>query len=228
MEWLGPLIEPLRIVWVQLQSLIPKVLGALLLFGGGWALAGVCKRMLVRLMEAAGLERLAAKAKISEALRRGAIRSSFVELLGRLGYWLVLVAAVIVSLQWMGVTAAEEWLQRFGAFLPRIIISLVMFLFGTLLAAFLGATVRAASLNAGIAQGHLVGQAVYTVALLVTIIVSLEQLQVVTRTIQVALYILMATFGLAFALALGLGAQGLMKRFLEELVWEKWKSSQQR
>jgi hypothetical protein len=107
-------------------------------------------------------------------------------------------------------------------------VSIVVFLFGMLLASFLGATVRAASLNAGFPQGHLVGQVVYTLVLVVTIIVALEQLQVVTRTIQVALYILMATFGLAFALALGLGAQGLMKRFLEDIVWEKWKSSQRR
>lgn len=226
MEWIEPVLEPLRVLFAQLQSLIPRLLGALLILAVGWTFAGLVRRALIRLLRVLGLERLAEKARISDVLRRGAIRLSFVELLGQLGYWMVVVATVIVALQCVGLTAAAEWLQRFGAFIPRIIVSIVVFLFGTLLASFLGATVRAASLNAGFPHGHLVGQAVYTIVLLVTIIVALEQLQVVTQTIQVALYILMATFGLAFALALGLGAQGMMKRFLEDIIWEKWKSSQ--
>ncbi|MBI2093537.1 MAG: hypothetical protein HYT88_02290, partial [Candidatus Omnitrophica bacterium] len=128
-------------------------------------------------------------------------------------------------LQIVGVTAAPEWLERFGAFLPRIVLSVVVLLFGMLLASFLGATVRAASLNACFPQGHLVGQVVHVTVLLVTVIVALEQLEVVTRTIEIALYILLGTFGLSFALALGLGAQGFVKRFLEDYLWEKWKSS---
>jgi len=228
MEWTAPIFEPLRSLYFQLQSLLPRLLGALLIIVVGWTVASLLRRLMVRLFQLIGLERMAEKAKICDVLRRGAIRLTFVELLGQLGYWLVIVATMIVVLQYVGVTAADEWLQRFGAFIPRVIVSIVVFLFGMLLASFLGATVRAASLNAGFPQGHLVGQVVYTLVLVVTIIVALEQLQVVTRTIQVALYILMATFGLAFALALGLGAQGLMKRFLEDIVWEKWKSSHRR
>lgn len=228
MAWTDPIFEPLRLLFIQLQSLLPRLLGALLIIIVGWTVASLLRRLMIRLFQWLGVERMAEKAKICDVLRRGAIRLTFVELLGQLGYWLVIVATMIVVLQYVGVTAANEWLEHFGAFIPRVIVSIVVFLFGMLLASFLGATVRAASLNAGFPQGYLVGQVVYTLVLVVTIIVALEQLQVVTRTIQVALYILMATFGLAFALALGLGAQGLMKRFLEDIVWEKWKSSQQR
>ncbi|MBI4597540.1 MAG: hypothetical protein HY737_03965 [Candidatus Omnitrophica bacterium] len=225
MDWNQLMLEPLRLLAEQLQMLIPKMLGALLILVAGWLLGGIARGLIVRLLRAIGLERLAEKAKISELLHRGAIRLTFVELLGQLVYWLLLVAATIVGLQFVGIDAAAEWLTRFGAFLPRIIVGIVVFLFGMLLASFLGATVRAATLNAGLTHGHLVGQAVYTMVLLVTIIVALEQLQVVTRTIEIALYILMGTFGLAFALALGLGSQGLVKRFLEDIQWEKRKSS---
>ena len=225
MDWSHLIVDPLRLLLAQPVLFIPKVVGALLILGVGWAVANVFRMVMVRALRAIGLERLAEKAKLSDALQRGAIRLTVVELLGQLVYWLLMIASVMVALQFVGIAAAEDWLTQFGAFIPRIIVSIVVFLFGMLLASFLGATVRAASLNAGFPQGHLVGQAVYTMVLLVTIIVALEQLQVVTRTIEVALYILMATFGLAFALALGLGSQGFVKRFLEDRLREKWKSS---
>jgi len=225
MDWPHLIVDPLRLLLAQLELLIPKVVGAMLILGVGWAFANVCRMVMVRALRAIGLERLAEKARLSEILHRGAIRQTTVELLGQLVYWLLMIASVMVALQFVGIAAASDWLTQFGAFIPRIIVSIVVFLFGMLLASFLGATVRAASLNAGFPHAHLAGQAVYTIVLLVAVIVALEQLQVVTRTIEVALYILLGTFGLAFALALGLGSQGFVKRFLEDILWEKWKSS---
>lgn len=225
MDWNQLILEPLRLLAAQLAILIPKVIGALLILLVGWMLASLFRMLTVRLLRAIGLERLAEKAKLSEVLQRGAIRLTAVELLGQLIYWLLMVAAVMVALQFVGIAAAADWLARFGSFIPRIVVSIAIFLFGMLLASFLGTSVRVASLNAGFPHGHLVGQIVHAMVLLVTIIVALEQLQVVTRTIEAVLYILMATFGLAFALALGLGSQGLVKRFLEDMFWEKWKSS---
>lgn len=217
-------MDPLRTVGASLSIFLPKAFWSIVLVTVGWLLAKVTEFLVVRVLRAIGVERLAEKGKLSEVLRRGAIRFSFVEVLGRITYWLIIAAAILVALQVVGIAAATDWLAQLGAFIPKLIICIVIFLFGMLLSSFLGATVRAASLNAGFPQGHLAGQAVSTLVLLVTVIVALEQLQVVTRTIEVALYILLATFGLAFALALGIGAHGFVKRFLEEVMWEKWKS----
>lgn len=216
--------DSLRVLFDHLLAALPRFALALGIIVVGWTLAHMLRALIVRLLRTLGLERVAERARVSDVLRRGAIRQSFVELLGSLTYWLLMIATVIVALQYLGITAAAEWLTQLGAFVPRIIVSIVIFLFGMLLASFLGTTVRVASLNAGLPQGHLIGQAVHTIALIVIIIIALEQLQVVTRTIEVALYILMGTFGLAFALALGLGAQGFVKRFLEDLVWNRWKN----
>jgi hypothetical protein len=223
MDWRQLVVEPLRLLVERFVVFVPKVVGALVILVVGWAVAGVLRRVVVRLLQVLKVDRLAEKARLSDVLRQGAIRLSTVELFGQLGYWLVMIATIIVALQFVGVTVAAEWLERFGYFIPRLVVSLVILLFGMLVASFLGATVRAASFNAGFPQGHLVGQVVYTTVVLLTVIVALEQLQVVTRTIEVALYILLAAFGLAFALALGLGSQGIVKRFLEDMLWEKWK-----
>jgi len=228
MQWVQSLFEPAQVMAAGLRSLVPRLLGALLIVGIGWGLAHLCGRVVVRLLGALGLERLAEIAGISGALRRGAVRLTFVELLGRLGYWLVMIATLIVALQYLGATVATEWFAQFGAFVPRIVLSIAALVVGFLLAALLGATARAASLNAGVAQGHLVGQAVYALVVVLTIIIALEQLGVLTRTIEVTLYILLGACGLALALAFGLGAQGLARRLIEELFGDTPKSSGER
>lgn len=225
MDWSQVLLEPLKALLYVFGALIPRIVGGLAILAVGWAIAWLLRQLVARLLQAIRVDRLAEKAKLSEALRQGAIRLTFVELLGHIGYWVVIVATVIVALQFVGVTVAAEWLERFGYFIPRLIVSIVIFLVGTLIASLLGTVVRVASLNAGLAQGHLLGQTVSTAVILLTVIVALEQLQVVTRTIQVALYILLGAFGLAFALALGLGSQEFVRRYLADL-WERWKTSQ--
>ncbi len=225
MEWEHVVLDPLRMFVHWLVIFIPRLVTAMIVLLIGWTVASVVQRLVVRLLQALKIDRLSEKARLSDVLRRGAVRSSFVELLGRLVYWLLIIATITVALQFVGLTAASQWLERLGYFVPRLIVSIVILLFGLLLASFLGATVRATSLNAGFPQGYLLGQVVSTAIVVLTIIVALEQLEVVTRTIEVALYILLASFGLAFAIAVGLGAQGLAKRFLEDILWERWKTS---
>lgn len=224
MNWSAVVIEPLQAILDRLAIVVPRLLGGLIILFVGWLIAAFLRKAVERVLSATAVNVLADRIGFSQTLRRGAISMTLGELIGLLGYWVIMIATIIVMLQFIGVTVASEWLERFGYFIPRLIISIVIFLFGTLLAGFLGTTVRVTCLNAGIPQGYLLGQVVSTAIVLLSVIVSLEQLQVVTRTIEVALYILMGAFGLASALALGLGGQDVVRRYLNTL-WDQHKQN---
>lgn len=226
MPWAQRLLEPLQPLFDYFAVFLPGAMQGIVMLLAGWIIARLSQKILVRVLQALRVEELAEKAKLSTGPRKGAIRASIVELLGQLAYWLLMTATVIMVLQVIGVTAAAEWLEQFGAFIPRLVTSIVIFLVGMLVASFLGTIVRVTSLNAGVAQGYMVGQAVYVAMMLLTVIVALEQLQLVTRTVEVALYICLGTIGLASALALGLGSQEFVKHVLAEL-WERRKTLQQ-
>ena len=224
MTWSQLMLDPLHVLWEQLFYWLPKMFGGVLIVLVGWLIAMAMRFITVRFLQRCGCDRLAEQAKVSDLFRRGAVRSTVAELLGQVGYWLVLVASIIAALQYAGVTAAGEWLERFGYFVPRVMLSLVIVFCGTLLAAFLGTTTRVAGLNAGWPHARLLERVVATAVVLLAVIMALEQLQVLTQTIQVALYILLASCGLACALAVGLGGQEFVRRWLAEL-WDQWKQS---
>jgi hypothetical protein len=222
MDW-SVTLEPLKAILDRFLYLLPKVSWALIIVLVGWLVAGLLRQAVVRLLQAVKIDELSDKARISEVLRRGAIRLTFVELLGELTYWLIMIACIAVALQFMGMAVAAVWLEQFGYFIPRIIVSVVILLFGMLVAGFLGATLRAASLNAGFPYGYLIGQIVTTTIVLLTVLIALEQLHVVTRTIEIALYIVLISCGLAFALAFGLGGQHVVREMLADMR-ERWKT----
>jgi len=225
MTWSQLFLDPLKLLWDQLVFLLPRLFGGFLIMLVGSLVAFGVRQLIARVLQRVGVDRLAEQAKLSDALRWATIRITFVEMLSWLSYWLILVTTIMVALQFMGLTVAAQWLQHVGSLIPQLIVSLLVLLVGMFLASFLGTSVRAASLNAGVPQGHLVGQTVYAMMVLLTVVVALEQLPLQTRTIETTLYILVGALGLASALALGLGSQEFVKRWLAE-VWERWKTSQ--
>ncbi len=223
MNW-NVLIDPLRAIADRFLFLLPRVTGAIIILLVGWLLARLLRQAVIRLLQALRIDHLAEQTRLSDVLRRGDVRLTLVELLGELTFWLIMVACTATALQFMGMTVAALWLEQFGYFIPRVVISVVILLFGMLVAGFLAATTRAMSFNAGFPYGTLLGQAISTTVVLLTVLIALEQLHVVTRTIEVALYILMASCGLACALAVGLGGQDFVRQLLAEMR-ERWKSS---
>jgi len=161
------ILGPLKLLAERLVVLVPRLALALLALILGWVAALLLKRLIIRLLQAVRVDRLAEKSKLSELLRQGSVRLTFVELLGELAYWLLMIAVVIGSLELVGVSAAQQWLKRFGYFVPNVLLSLVILLFGMLTASFFGAAVRAASLNAGFPHGYLLGQVVHGTIVLV-------------------------------------------------------------
>lgn len=224
MNDLIPWGEPLRALLEQFALLVPRLLIGLIVLVIGWIVAGVVRQLLKRLLGALGFERVAEKAGISAALRRGMIRTTFIELIAQMGYWIILMAAAMLFLQSLGLGAADEWLRGFSALVPRVLLGAAILLLGAFLSSFLGSAVRAAGLNAGLPQGYLLGQSVSALVMFLAVIIALEQLHVVTRTIEIALYITLGAVGLAGALAVGLGGQDLVRRVLDER-WERRKTS---
>ncbi len=216
MTWEQTVIEPLQTLMAYGFAFVPKAVAAIVALLVGWVLALSTRYLLNRFFRLLRLDRLSEQTKLDDVLRRGGVRLPLVELLAALGYWIVMVATLMAVLHVLGMSVAAEWLERFGYFVPRLFTGVIVFLLGTLVASFVGTTVRVASLNAGFPYGQAIAQAVSAAILVIAIIVAMEQLQVVTRTIEIALYILMGSFGLALALALGLGAQDYVRKSLAE------------
>ena len=211
-------LDPLHAALTQLASFAPTILGALLILLVGWLIAKVIEQVIVKVLQAATLDKLADQVQLSHVLSKGGIRRKLSELIGAIIYWIVMLAFVMTSLNALNLTVAAELFQNTVAFLPNVVAAVFILIVGVFAAAFLSTTVRTAASNAGIQASHLLGQVVQTIVVIFAIVTALQQLKI--QFVGEVFLIILGGLSLGCALAFGLGCRDLAGRWVTDLVQE--------
>ncbi len=223
MNWQAILVEPTRIILSQIGGFLTNMLLVILLLVVGWIIAKTIKNIIIKILKLLRLDDLSARIKVDELLSKGGIKYSLAELLGVICYWLVLLIALVVAVNAIGLTVAADLLNRIILYIPNIIASIFILILGMFVATFLSSIVHTAAVNAGIAQAKLLTKLVQVVVIIFAIVITLEQLNIATQIVGLAINIVLASIGLGFALAFGLGCKDLIGQTVSDLV-DKLKS----
>jgi len=218
MDWNAVLWQPMQNCFNQLMMFIPSLLGALLILALGWAAAKLIEGVVVKLLKAFKLDKLAEQIQFSNVLAKGGIKRKFSELVGVIIYWLIMLAVLVTALNALQLTTAAQLLEQVFAFLPNVVAASFLLVVGLFAGAFLSTTVRTAASNSGISQAHLLGQLVQAIVVIFTVVATLKQLQI--QFVGEAFLIILAAISLGLALAFGLGCKDLAGRWMSSLVDE--------
>ncbi len=193
-------------IQANLASWLPSVLSALLLLFVGWLVARLSQALLGRLLQRLGLDRLAERSGIARGLANLGIQSTLSTLLARITYWLILIFFILLALGVLGLTdVVAATLDRFFAFLPRLVTTTIILIAGTFLARVIGDAVTALTMQSNIPSGQVLGQAVRYSLLLVIVILALDELGVQTTILTTIVIAVIGCVALGLALAFGLG-----------------------
>lgn len=215
MEQVNIALEPLRVFLHQLGEFVPKLLLAFIIVLAGWLVAKALKLAVVKGLRTINFHVLTERAGMDSFLQQGGTTADTTSILGVLIYWLVLLAALILAFNSLGLAHVTDLLGRIALLIPRIIVAVVILAFGSYFARFIGATVASYGRNADIPDADLLGRvARYAVITFVTLI-ALDQLDIGGNIIRESFLIILAGVVLALALAFGVGGQGAAAALLE-------------
>lgn len=209
-------VVPLQNALSTLFSAIPSILGALLILLLGGVIAKILEQLIVQGLKLIALDRIADQVQFSALLARGGIRRKTSELIGAVFYWIVMLAVIMTALDALKLIVAAQLLQEVVAFLPNVVAAVFILIVGIFVAAFLATTVRTAASNLGIFQAQLLGQAVQTIAVILTVVAALQQLNI--KFVPEMFLILIGGASLGLALAFGLGCKDLAGRWVADLI----------
>jgi len=216
MDWNVILVQPIQSFFNQLMGFLPSLVGALLILLIGWIIAKAIEGLVVQILKAARVDKLAEQIQLADVLTKGGIRRRLSELTGALIYWLVMLVVLITALNAIQLTVAAQLLQQVVTFLPNVVAALFIVVVGVLAATFLASTVRTAASNSGIGQAHLLGQLVQTIVIVFTSVAALQQLRI--EFVGEAFLVILAAVSLGLALAFGFGCKDLAGRWVSDLV----------
>jgi hypothetical protein len=216
MENFNVLLEPIRASLHQVGAFLPRVALAIAILIIGWLIAKAVRFAVVRTLRALNFNVITDKAGIDAFLRQGGGDIDTVAVLGALTYWLVILAAMMIAFNSLDLAYVTDLIGRIVLFVPRVMIAVVVLVFGAYFARFVSGALTVYLQNIGAGEAALLGRLCMYAIMVFVILIALDQLGLGDILRQTFL-ILVGAASLGLAIAFGLGGQ----RRAAELI-EKW------
>ena len=215
MERIDVLLEPLRAFLVQIGAFLPRLAVALVVLVIGLLIAKATRFAVQKALRAINLHIVTQRAGLDTFLQQGGTPIDTIGLLGLLAYWAVILAALIVAFNGLGLTHVTELLSRVMLFVPKVIAALLVLAFGSYFARFVANAVVTYCANVGIRDADALGRlARYAIVAFVAMI-ALDQMDIGGNIVREAFLLLLGGLVLALALAFGLGGRRWAAAHLE-------------
>jgi len=191
---------------------LPELLGATALMLIGWLVAGWLRRLTRTL--GARLNRELDRVLRPDRARRVRVAPALVRLLSNLVFWIVLAGFATAAALIADFELLSGWLEQVIAWLPHLLLGVLIIATGYLIAAIVRDLVMDALDSAGVEQRALIGRLAQLATFLAAVVIGIDQIGIdvsfVTTMIAVVLGVVLAGFSLAF----GLGARQLVSNLI--------------
>jgi flagellar biosynthesis protein FliQ len=201
MQDINVLLEPVRGFLQQIGAFMPRLAMAIGVLLVGWLLAKAFRYSVVKALRALNFHVLTEKDTTA--------------LFGMLAYALVLLASLIIAFNSMGLTQVTDLLSKILLFVPKILVALLVVVFGSYFARFVGNAVQSYCRNADISDADLLGRIMQYGIMAFVVLLAIDHLDIGGGLIQQTFLILLAGVVFALAMAFGLGGRDRAAEMLE-------------
>lgn len=214
--WQVALIGSWGEVWISFLRILPSILGAIVVFAVGLILAYWAKRLVVEFLKVVQLEKLTKSAGIDRYLSKADIKLTFVELLGTIVEWLIILVFFLAVVDILGLSVVSQVLVGVLVFIPNVIAAVLIFAAGYIVAGVVDGLVRGALASVDHDVAKPIGRLARWVILLVAFFAAIDQLRIAQGLIATFFQGLTYTVVLVVGLSVGLGAKDLVARILND------------
>lgn len=215
MNSFDPIVEPLRVFLAQVGDLLPRLFLAVIILIAGWIVAKAVRFAIARGLRAVNFHVVTERAGIDTFLRDGGIQADFTDIVAVLFYWIVILAALVMGFNLLGLSYITDLLTEVLRFVPKVMVALLILAFGAYFARFIGNAVCAYCRNIHLQDADLMGAVARTAILTFVILVALDQVNIGGDIVRETFLILLAGVVFAVALAFGLGGRDWAADLLE-------------
>ena len=218
MQNIDVMLEPVRGFLQQIGAYMPRLGVALGVLFVGWLVAKAVRFSIVKALRALNFPVLTERAGVDGFLQQGGTEKDTTELVGWIAYALALLVSLIIAFNSLGLTQVTDLLGKTLMFVPRVLVALLVVVFGSYFARFVGNSLQSYCRGAGIGDAELLGRVARYAILTFVVLLAIDHLDLGGGLIQQTFLILLAGVVFGLALSFGLGgrdrAAALLERWL--------------
>lgn len=215
-----PFFQPILEVWNSFAAYAPKLVAAFAFVLFGLFVARVISSLLEQFLRKIKLDTHTSSVGINELFIRFGFGKSPSHVLSFLVYWGLLLVFMVTAANILNLSVISEILQRFVNFLPNLVAAIFIGFGGLMFARFMADVVQNSATANNLKGGRSLAKIVNFVIVVFTLIAAIEQLGIKMKMIIGGINIMLAALGLAFAIAVGLGAKDIAHDILKNLLTE--------
>ena len=204
------MFDPLQNAISTFLSYIPQLIGAIIILVIGYILARFLQALVTRILQGIGFESWMERGGVKQFFDRAQTDHTPSSILGILVFWFVFIIAITMAADALGLQQISGFLNQLIAFIPSIIVAVLILFLATLLANFVSRIVRGAtgsSILATITQYAIIIYAVFA---------AITQLGIAVELTAPTFLILLGAIALALAIAFGLGGREVARDIVEK------------
>ena len=183
-SWQAALLTSWAEVWSSFLGVLPSIVGSIVFFAIGLILAYWVKRLLIRGLKLVRLETITSKLGIDRYLAKAEIKFSFIELIGAVAEWIIILVFFLAVVDYLGLSAVSGVLAGILGYLPNVLAAALIFAAGYIVAGLADGVVRGALVSVDHDLARPVGRLSRWVILLVAFFAAVDQLQIARGLIQ--------------------------------------------
>jgi Conserved TM helix len=207
--------------WLQLVNFVPKLLAVVVILFFGWILAKLARSAVKRILDITKFDQFSQKSGLEAFMNSGSLNLTLSGVISQVIYWLVIILFVITGANTLGLNEVANLLHDLASYLPRIILAILIMIFGTLLARFINRLVFAWLYGIKFSHALAVSTSTEYGIQIIAMFVALEQLGIGMQLIYSLFVIVFGAIFLALAIAFGLGGKDWAARIIDDLSKNK-------
>ncbi len=215
METVHTLIEPFRLMLLQIVAFLPRLAVGLVIVVVGWVLAKAAKLAVIKGLRAVNFNVLTERAGLDGFLRQGGIEADTCAIFGWLAFWMVVLGALVAAFNAMGFTYISDFLSRVVFYLPQLALALIIVTLGAYFARFVANAVATYCRESGIPDADMLGTLAQYAILVFVVLIAFDHTGLGGDLMRQSFLIVLAGMVFALALAFGLGGQKSAGRLLD-------------
>ena len=196
----------------SLLGFIPNIIGFLVILVVGYFIAKLVKGIVARLLEKVGLDRTLHSSDAGKYVEKVSPDASPARLIGSVAFWFIFLFAISAAIGALKIPALSTFIAQVQAFLPNIIVALLIFVVAAALAGAVGAAAH--KLMGDTPTGKMVRAIAPALIMAIALFMVLDQLHIAPQIVTITYAGLIGMLALAGALAFGLGGRDLAAQML--------------
>jgi len=216
-DWSLVTLQALQNVWQGFLTFIPTLIGAIVVFIVGWLISVGIGKLIAEILTRIKFNQLFERAGWQQALEKAELKVNAAEFVGAIVKWVLVIVFLLAAVEILGLVQFADFLKNVLAYLPNVIVVVLIFVVTVIVVDIVEKVVRAAVEGVRVGYGHLVSAIIKWSIWIFAVLAILHQLGIARSFMETLFTGFVAMLVIALGIAFGLGGKEVAAEILRDL-----------